>query len=256
MLKLMTLSINGAEITEVIHEYPTGARSEIVRKRAVTAKRGSYSNGVTLFGDRRMGPDKLTLTFPVGAFDDAGYKTQVNAILQVLEQSPIWLIEGDKRLELMLADNIAEKPLVAHVSSVGSLAVDMFMQGNWEAMTELEVTETLASGDNDLTFTNNGSLLTYPVIDVDAGGVTEVIIIADNRTFTWQDDAGILPANVLRINTRTGLVSRGGAENEDISNKVVDGSQMPTFPPGVTNYQVSLTGGGGTLTIKYREVFY
>lgn len=256
MLKLLTLSINGTEITEVMHEYPNGARGEVVRKRAVTAKRGSYSNGVTLFGDRRMGPDKLTLTFPIGAFDDADYKAQADALLRVLESEPIWLVEGDRRLELMLADGITEKPLVAHVSSVGSLAVDMFVQGNWESMTELEVVETLTAGDNDLTFTNNGSLLTYPVIDVDAGGVTEVIIIADGRTFTWQDDAGILPANVLRINTRAGLVSRGGAENEDISSKVVDGSQMPTFPPGVTNYQVSLTGGGGTMTIKYREAFY
>jgi hypothetical protein len=241
-------------ITETIYEFPHASRGELSRKRAVSVKRGSYSAGTAAFGDRRLGPDKVELRFGVsGMGEELAYKQEIERILTLLSHDDpyhrLYLLEGSRRLPISLGDTVTENPGSAHEASLGSLVVSMDVRGSWEALTVSTVTETLADGDNTgLAFTNAGSLYAYPIWHLAAAGATEIIIIADGRTFTWTNEAGLLSGE-LTIDTLRGEI-RGLTDSQ---NDVANGAQLPILPPGNSTYDVTLTGGGADLTILYRE---
>lgn len=241
-------------ITETIYEFPLASRGQLARKRAVSVKRGSYSAGTNAFGDKRLGPDKVELRFAVsGMGEELAYKQEVERILTLLSHDDpyhrLYLLEGSRRLPISLGDTVTENPGSAHEASLGSLTVSMDVRGSWEARTITTVTETLASGDNlALQFNNAGSLYAYPIWHIASAGATEIIIIADGRTFTWANEAGLLSGE-LTIDTLRGEI-RG---QTDAQNDIADGAQLPIMRPGASTYDVTLTGGGADLNIIYRE---
>lgn len=241
-------------IAETIYEFPLASRGELSRTRSVSIKRGSYSAGTAAFGDKRLGPDKVELRFALsGMGEELAYKQEIESLLTLLSWDDpyhrLYLLEADRRLPISLGDKVTESPGSAHESTLGTLTVSMDVRGTWESRTISSVTETLIDGDNTgLVFSNTGSLYTYPIWHIASAAATEIIIIADGRTFTWANEVGILSGE-LTIDTLRGEI-RGLT---DAQNDVADGAQMPILPPGNSTYDVTLTGGGADLTILYRE---
>jgi hypothetical protein len=245
-------------ITETIYEFPLASVGKRIRKRAIEPKRGSYSRGINTFGDRRTGPNKLEFQFGIPGFEDEQvYKDNIAKILELLDKGSgteaLYLIEGERRLPIILGDTVDESPGSNEVVR-GKLVVSMIVLGAWEARTVTTVSETLSDGDNTgLSITNAGSLIAYPVWKLEAASATEVIILIDGRTFTWENEAGMINGGMI-IDTRRGFIAWLDSAS-DISADVLNGSQMPLLPPGQSTYDVSLTGGGGALTITYREAY-
>ncbi len=243
------------------------------RQSKSEARRGSFSSGITEFGDNEIEPYQITISGVIkGMPNDSFYaqKDRLYAFLTSLKDK--YIVEGigvdARRIKLgrLIGDNADEEQFLKFKDDLRAFRLELTFQAKslWESglVTTTLTTVTVAA---KMTIVNNGTFKTNPIVEVAGSEISRVTISGNGREVRWfgvTDEDTFLPKPLgtqkLIIDCQTGSVKRFISTNNTIQalQEVADNSRMLVLLPGINSLNITTNVAGAIVTFKHRHTYY